>query len=309
LSTQSDIQPQRSDLTPDPIVWRKLLSGNRDQVAKAVAQISAEGLADDYAALLLASRRRRAWRERRLLGFLPLRTGYTERERRSAVIALGLIWGALGRELAMALDPRASHFDRERAHKALVRRRDQRAVRPLVDALLSGHALEDWRCIPTLGALGDLRAADGLLRYVGLTADDMRVTDQELLDIGMDVGRALYELNAAAAIKIAQEARLSALPHQRAAGALVIAGWGDEQLAPLLVPLVEDHTSLVRVAAINALGELKAAASLIPLKALVDDADPAIRLAVERALHQVTTANAQRAVKAGKHTRPNLMRR
>ena len=35
-----------------------------------------------------------------------------------------------------------------------------------------------------------------------------------------------------------------------------------------------------RVAAINALGDLKAAASMIPLQALVSDPDPAVRLAV-----------------------------
>ncbi len=307
MSAQSDHQPQQSRTVPDPVLWRTLLSGNREQLARAVEQIASAGVTDEYAVLLLAARRRGARRERRLLGVMPLKTGYSERERRSALTALGLLWGALGRELAMALDPRAKHFDRERAYKALIRRRDQRAVRPLVDALLSGHALEDWQCIPALGALGDMRAADGLLRYVGLNAETASVSDSALLDIGMDVGRALRELNALDALQVAQDARLSPLPHQRAAAALVIAGWGDEKLAPLLVPLVEDHVSLVRVAAINALGDMKAAASMIPLRALVSDPDPAVRLAVERALHQVTMANAQRAVKAGK--RKHLIQR
>src|SRR6185436_11223429 len=96
---------------------------------------------------------------------------YTERERRSAFLALTALWGALGRELAMALDAKASHFDRERAHKALIRRRDQRAVKALVNALLEGHALEDWQCISTLGSLGDVQAVDGLLAYLGMDAD------------------------------------------------------------------------------------------------------------------------------------------
>jgi HEAT repeat protein len=300
VSAQSDNVSQQSQAAPDPALWRKLLSGSREQLAGAIEQIKTAGLTDDYAAFLLAARRRGARRERRLLGVMPLKTGYTGRERRSALTALGLLWGALGRELAMALDPKARHSDREHAYKALIRRRDHRAARPLVDALLSGHALEDWQCIPALGALGDLHAAVALLRYVGLNAETAIVSDSSLLDIGMDVGRALHDLNALDALQVAQNARLSPLPHQRAAAALIIAGWGDEKLAPLLVPLVEDHVSLVRVAAINALGDLKAAASMIPLRALVSDPDPAVRLAVERALHQVSTANAQRAVKASK---------
>ncbi len=307
MSVQSDNQPQQSQAVPNPVLWRRLLSGSREQIARTVEQIAADGLTDEYAALLLAARRRGERRVRRLLGFMPLKMGYTERERRSALTALGLLWGALGRELAMALDHKAKRLDRERAHKALIRRRDQRAVRPLIDALLAGHALEDWQCIPTLGALGDLRAADAFVKYLGLNSEKPHVSDSALLDIGMDAGRALRDLNAREALQVAQDARLSPLPHQRAAAALVIAGWADEQLAPLLVPLVEDHAPLVRLAAINALGELKAAASMIPLKALVADPDPAVRLAVERALHQVSTANAQRAVKASK--RKHLLQR
>jgi len=293
-------QPVNQPQIPQPALWRKLLSGNRGQITKAAAQIRAEGLTDDYAALLLAARRRDARRPRRLLGMVTLMAPYTERERRSALTALGLLWGALGREVAMALDPKASHFDREHAHKALARRRDQRAVRPLVEALLGGYALEDWQLIPTLGALGDLRAADALVRYLGLNQEKACIPDNAVLDIGIDVGRALRELNAQEALNIAKEARFSPFPHQRIGAALVIAGWGDEKLAPLLVPLVEDHVALVRVAAINALGELKAAASSIPLQALAADSDPDVREAVERALQQVMLANAQRAIKASK---------
>src|SRR5207302_9121248 len=102
----------------------------------------------------------------------------------------------IGRELTMALDPKASHFVRDRANKALFRRRDQRAVRPLIDALLSGHAPEDWQCIPTLGALGDLHAADALVQYIGLDRDQACIADSALIDIGIDVGRSLRELNA-----------------------------------------------------------------------------------------------------------------
>jgi HEAT repeat protein len=298
---------------PQPIIWRKLLSGSRDQIAHAVAQINDDGLADDYGCLLLSARRRSASRTRRLLGLVTVNTGYTERERRSALTALGLLWGALGRELALALDPKASHFERERAYKALIRRRDQRAVRPLIEALLSGNAMEDWQCIPTLGSLGDQRAAEALIRYIGLNSDSMVITESALLDIGIEVGRALRELNTREALALVKEAHSSALPHQRASAALVIAGWGDENLAPLLVPLVEDHTTLVRLAAITALGELKAAASMIPLQALAADSDPQVQRAVERALQQVTTANAQRAVQknvnASKLKRPNPVQR
>jgi HEAT repeat protein len=310
LSTQPNNPPQGIDGTPlpQPGLWRKLLSGNREQIADAAAQINAAGLTDEYATLLLAARRRRARFTRRLFGIVPLRIPYTERERRSALTALGVLWGALGRELGMALDPKASHFDREHAHKSLARRRDQRAVRPLIDALLAGHALEDWQCIPTLGALGDARAADALAQYIGLNTDTACIPDSAVLDIAPDVGRALRSLNAHHMLKVAQQALYSALPHQRAGAALVIAGWDDENLAPSLVPLVEDHVPMVRIAAISALGELKAAASLIPLQAIIADPDPDVRLAAERALQQVTTASAQRAVKS-KNKHPNPAKR
>src|SRR5262249_993164 len=149
---------------------------------------------------------------------------YAERERRSALTALGLLWGTLGRELAMALDPKASHFDRRAAHEALARRRDQRAVRPLVEALLDGRALEDWQGIPRLGALGDLRAADALLRYVGIVGN----VSLNRQDLSQDVGRALRNLGARDALEIVKGACQSENPDRRAAAALVIAGWGDE---------------------------------------------------------------------------------
>src|SRR5215831_13467568 len=101
-----------------------LLSGNRERIGKAVEEITALGQNDEYAARLLAARRRNARRERRWFGVITISTAYTERERRSALVALSLLWGALGRELASALDPKATHFEREHAHKALVRRRD-----------------------------------------------------------------------------------------------------------------------------------------------------------------------------------------
>src|SRR5688572_28211085 len=95
LNAQPEIPPQRSNELPDPMLWRKLLSGNREQITRAVEQLAAEGLTDEYAVLLLAARRRGVRRQRRLLGFVPLTTGYTERERRSALTALGLLWGAV----------------------------------------------------------------------------------------------------------------------------------------------------------------------------------------------------------------------
>jgi HEAT repeat protein len=295
-----NVQP--ADPLPQPSLWRKLLSGNRDHIAEAVAQITAAGLADDYAAMLLVVRRRNAQRTWNLLGMVSFTTNYGERARRSALTALGLLWGALGRELGLALDPRASNFDREHAHKALIRRRDQRAVRPLIDALLSGHALEDWQCIPTLGALGDLSAASALLQYIGLEGSGQ--VNEAVLDLGVDIGRALHELNARDSLKTVQDAlenSASALSaDQRSAAALVLAGWGDETLAPLILPLVNDSESRVRVAAITALGELKAWESLATLQENLNDPDETVKGAVERALQQVTKANAHRAVKTGK---------
>ncbi len=149
---------------PSEVVWQNLLSGNREKIAAASAAVHDDGLTDEYAGYLILARRRDVRRVRRLLRLIPFRSAYTERERRSALSALGLLWGGLGRELAVALDPKASHFDRERAHRALRQRRDQRAVQPLMSALVDGQAIEDWQCITTLGALGNPDAADGLLQ-------------------------------------------------------------------------------------------------------------------------------------------------
>lgn len=296
-------------LAPQLSLWRMLLSGNRERIAKAVEQINDMGQNDDYAGRLLAARRRNARRVRRWFGVFTFTTAYTERERRSALTALSLLWGSLGRELAFALDPKATHFEREHAHKALIRRRDQRAVQPLIDALIDGHAVEDWQCIPTLGALGDLRAADGLLRYIGLNQESPCIDIEALLDIGIDVGKALRNLNAHTALAAAQGALNSPLAHQRVGGALILAGWGDEALAHLVVPLVEDHSDFVRIAAITALGELKVIASMLPLRDSLADPNPKVRLAAERALQQVAVAEAQQASKLPKYRRKNPARR
>jgi HEAT repeat protein len=273
-----------------------LLSGNRGRINKAAAQIAAAGLADAYAALLLLARRREAQRERRLFRLVAVNLPYTERERRSALTALGLLWGPLGRELGIALDPKASHFDREHAHNALMRRRDQRAVQPLIDALLTGHALEDWRCVSTLGTLGDRRATDGLLRYMGLVDDSAPAAG--VRDVGLEVGRALRVLNARAALQLARESLQSPSPDRRAGAALVLAGWNDEELNLLLLPLAGDESPVVRAAAVMALGELKVAAAFGVLQASLADADVEVRAAAERAVQQLTTAHPKHILKA-----------
>jgi HEAT repeat protein len=298
VNAKSDSRENR-DLTadlPQRGIWGRLLSGNRDQITAAVKDVERAGLGNDYALLLLAARRRNARRTRLIIGPVKINLPYTERERRSALSALGMLWGGTGKDLARALDPKASHFEREHAHLSLMRRRDPRAVRPLVDAMLEGYALEDWRCIATLGALGDLRAVDALLRYVGLDAN----TDRDVkiaLDFGIEVGKALREMNARAALQLVQSQLSASLPRQRAAAALVLAGWGDEKLAEQLMPLIEDVSAPVRRAAISALGELRAAASLLPLQTVLSDPDLQVRIAAERALQQVHEANAQRAIK------------
>lgn len=308
MSAGAGIYPQ-GKLFPNPGLWHDLLSGNRGRITKAVETIKASGLVDEYAAQLLAARRRDARHSRRRFGIAWGMAAYTERERRSALTALGLLWGVLGRELATALDPKASHFDRERAHKALSRRRDQRAVRPLIDALLDGHALEDWQCIPTLGALGDTRAVDALLQYIGLNRDKASIPDNALLDIGVEVGRALKDLSAGQALELAQEMCLSPLVHQRAGAVLVIAGWGDESLVDLIVQLAQDPAVAVRLSAVTALSELKAAVSISTLQTLADDVEPQVRQAVERTLQQVMLAQSRQPERKSKLKRPNLKQR
>jgi hypothetical protein len=276
-------------------LWRALLCGDRERITHAVKQINATGKTDEYALLLLTIRRRHA--RKYLIDFIPFTLPYSERERRSALTALGLLWGTLGRELAMALDPKASHFDRRHAHEALTRRRDRRAVRPLVDALLAGHALEAWQCIPTLGALGDLSAAEGMLHYIGIVGE---IGAEQIPDLGMDVGRALRALNAKDAIETTKQALTSPNTNRRAIAALILSGWGDEALGDLLLPLLDDSEPLVCIAAITALGDLKVVSAMEAVKSRLNDPNAEVRLAAERTDQQLTTLFAQRTVRAAR---------
>ncbi len=307
-------RPSRLILFQQPALWRMLLSGNRTQIAEAVTQLNTAGLVDEYAALLLVARRRSARRTRRLFGVLAWSAPYSERERRSALTALGLLWGTLGRELGTALDPKASHFDRRNAYQALGRRRDQRAVRPLIDALLEGHALEDWQCIPTLAALGDQSAVEALLRYIDLGKDreampPRNMDHASILDIGVEVGRALRALNARTALSAVESGLRNAVPTRRAAAALALAGWGDEKLAADIVPLLDDQVSWVRVAAATALGELEAPDALDAVRTRLADSDSDVRVAAERATQQLAAIKAQRNVQASNAKRPDFVRR
>jgi hypothetical protein len=277
----------QSDELPQPEIWNRLLSGNRERIALALQEIDAAGLSHDYGVLLLSARRRNARRVRQV-GPVQVITRYRERERRSALLALGMLWGAFGKDIAKALDPKATHFEREHAHQALIRRRDPRAVPILLDAMLSGHALEDWQCITTLGALGDLRAADALLSYVGLETGIEREPNIAF-EYGIEVGRALRLLKAQPTIARVKEALQADLARQRAAATVVLAGWGDESLVNLITPLLEDSEASVRRAAVMALGELNVAATLIPIHIINDD-DPDVRAAAAQSLQRVSTS-------------------
>lgn len=304
MSAASDQQSVSTNF-PESAIWRKLLSGDRARIGQAAVQVKAAGHSDEYAALLLVVRHRDASRLRRLFGVITYRSAYTERERRSALTALSLLWGTMGRELGIALDPKATHFERQHAHKALSRRRDQRAVRPLIDALLSGHALEDWQCISTLGALGDQHAVDGLLSYIGLQESDSYTGDKAVLDVGVEIGRALRILNARAVLPTVKKMLHSAIPAQRTGAALVLAGWGQDIVTPTLIELLDDPVAGVRAGAATALGELKAVSALSPLQAHLTDPDQEVRVAVERAVQQVSVVTAQRLVSGKKLKRPD----
>jgi HEAT repeat protein len=286
-------------------LWRQLLSGNRERISKAVAEINAAGQADDYAGLLIVARRRRQRHTWRVFGRCLLLWPYSERERRSALTALGALWGPLGREIAVALDAKATHLEREHAHNTLIRRHDQRAVRPLIDALLDGHALEDWRCISTLGALSDLRAADALIRYMHLNVAPEKSLHGErmrtwALECGVEVGRALRRLRATSALEVVLAALKSASPFQRAGSALVLGGWGDPAYAQKIVPLLRDADPTVRESAATALGDLREEpmpAVADALRAVLSDSDPKVAAAAERSLQQIATAPSRRKLR------------
>jgi len=288
-----------------------LLSGSRVRIRAACTWIYEAGRTDEYASLLFKARRPQARRDRRafrLLGGLGVRSLYTERERRSALVALKMLWGPLGRDLGVALDHKAPHINRENAYKAIVRRRDHRAVQVLIDALLDEQVPEAWRCIATLGALGDQRAADAFLCYMAVEVGVGAAVSNPLeldgwpswtLESGFEVGRALRGLNAPKAFKKVKEALLSPESYQRAAAARIVGGWGDELLAGHVIALLKDPEPLVREMAAHALGDLKAAEALDPLRiALNGDSDAEVRSAAERALDQITVEQTQRKRKA-----------
>jgi HEAT repeat protein len=302
VGTQTTFEPL------EPHIWRMLLSGQRERIADAVAQIAPRHR-DDYAAMLVEVRRRDAVKARRMFRVVPHARRYSERQRRSALTALSLMWGSVGREIAIALDPKASYFDRVAAHRALVRRKDQRAVRPLIEALNSGNALEDWRCIATLGELGDLRAAAALLEYMRLGEDNDLDVPLRCRDVGIEVGKALRGLDAKAAFGIAGQCLGSGNPTRRAAGALVVAGWGDEALGPALLPLLTDSSPLVRAAAAVALGELKVFSALDVLYERIGELDGEVRAAAEQAIQQITKAQAERVSRARRRPHYALPRR
>jgi hypothetical protein len=202
------LPPAYAGLNPQ---WLRVLqAGKREQITELAAQITAAGQVDAYANCLLYIRRR--------AGPRPL----SERQRRATLSALVALWGGLGRDLAIALDAKTPHFEREAAYRSLVQRRDQRAVDPLCEALLAGHLTESWQCVAALGQLGDPRAATALLTYLDL--DGTTANQPSADEVALEVGRALRQLNAWAGHQQACAALSNKSRQIRAA--LLLAGWG-----------------------------------------------------------------------------------
>lgn len=303
-------QLQRA-IVPASTLWDELLSGDKSRMAVAVETINRDGQAEDFVSLLFAARRDQAQRERRLLGLIPLRRLITERERRAALSAIALIWGTLGREVACVLDPRATYHDREHARQSLIRRRDARAIRPIVEAMIAGSAPELLQCILLLAALGDQRAAEGLLRYVGLSRPDSPSRPWEVIhEFGIEVGKALRTLNVKSALETVTAALNGENAYRQGAAAVVLAGWrgvesADPVLTGRLLALLSNTGATddsLRLALALALGELRVTEARLPLERLLSSPNLALSHAARSALEQINIANAQRAVKAGKRS-------
>jgi len=280
---------------PGRKVWRMLLCGERERIKDAAHQLTHSEMRDQVVLQLLRLRRGEIQREWRIAGWVVRRIPYSERERRSALTALTVLWGSTGRALGIALDPHVSHSRRGLAHDTLRRKRDQRAVRPLMEALLSRNTPEPWRCISTLGSLGDRTAGDALIGYMGFDSGlrdrhDYKVlpiNDDELLDQGIEVGRALRRLDAQSAWRQVHPALNGDYsPKLRAAAALIAAGWGDPAHALSVQEMLGASEKFVKLAAITALGELRPESVMLLVPPFVSDPDPEISAAAEGAIQR-----------------------
>src|SRR5262249_44831616 len=151
-------------------------------------------------------------------------------------------------------------------------------------------------CISTLGSLGDVQAASGLMAYLGLDSSIVRPTNR-ILEFGIEVGHALRTLNAPNTLAQIEAALTGTLAQQRIGAALALGGWGEDQLATQLTPLFEDDNPQVRLATVMSAGELKSSDSVAPLRAALSDPDEQVRTAVEGALQKVLAAHAKRSIR------------
>jgi HEAT repeat protein len=173
----------------------------------------------------------------------------------------------------------------------------------LIAALIDGHALEDWRCISTLGALGDLRAAEPLMQYLGLEAigggsTAAPVSRPWALEAGIEVGRSLRLLKACDAKTRLVAGLNSPISDHRAGAVLALAGWGDTSDRGAIQVLLKDPVPVVREAAATALGELRDPEAIDALKEALRDLDTRTANAAERALQQIVTTPSRRGIRA-----------
>ena len=82
---------------------RHLLSGDKERVGQTAAYINAAGRTDEFAEKIAGCTAAARTDSAAVFKVPLLKLPYSERERRSALSALGALWGPMGREIALAL--------------------------------------------------------------------------------------------------------------------------------------------------------------------------------------------------------------
>jgi HEAT repeat protein len=230
--------------------------------------------------------------------------------RRAAVRRLA-VRGEPRRSVTALLEALESEEDvevREAIFRALARRGDRAAVRPLAAHLADWSRPDRAAALATLGALGGEAAIGVLVEWLG-AADVGDAAVQALVEIGAPAvprlvraleepvsraraARALGRIGDARATEPLVGALQGALPAARAVVLEALGELGDERAAPAVAGMLEDPSATVVAAALGTLARIGGPALAGPVATLADRGPPDQRAAALRALATMDPAAA-----------------